>query len=132
MLCGALRFLGVARSLAWWASAEVEEPLGIDPLVGELVEVLRQLRRLLIALADVLEDSVCPHLHRVVIPRIDPFGAVAVVLRLAVVVGHWASQRALTVGYAGGCSPQGLLHEEVTAVTCPIVWVPVAVANWQR
>lgn len=26
----------------------------------------------------------------------------------------------------------GLLHERVTVVTCPTVWIPVAVTNWLR
>ena len=51
-------------------------------------------------------------------------------------------------GFNGGCSAQhqfrvrkepgehltikGLMHEQVTSVACPIVWVPVVVANWLR
>ena len=39
---------------------EVQEAVDVDALAGELVEVLRQLGGLVVALADVLDDAVGP------------------------------------------------------------------------
>ena len=71
----------------WLAgSSEIEEPLGVAALAGELIEVLREFGGLLVALADVLDDPIGPDLHGFAVAGVDPLGEVAVVRRLAIVV----------------------------------------------
>jgi len=84
------------RGLA--GGGEIEDSLGVDAAAGELVEVLRQLGGLLVASADVVDDAVGLDVQGFTVAGVDLVGEVAVVRRLAVVVGHRAGHRPLALG----------------------------------